>query len=183
MVECTDLEDVQCRTSVKTRHLVGGGKGGILDDLLRSLLRVVRVRTLGVKARVEVNLEAVDDLVVELDVGKEGVCVVPSLGEGNAVFAVGVLRLDVADDGALGGLVTSDLEDDVRGRRGLHLKEGVADGEVLAKEVVGGLSKVLLVRSWSDAAFVVVGVGSKTSYSPSRRGELAEEQTLWRMGW
>jgi len=107
------LEDVERCTGVEAGHLVGGGEGGILDSLLRSLLRVVRMRILGVEARSEVDLEAVDDLVIELDVGEEGVCVVPALGEGEAVLAVGVLRLDVADDGALGGLVASDLEDDV----------------------------------------------------------------------
>lgn len=128
---------------METRHLVGGSEGGVLDRLLRSLLRIVRVRILGVEARSEVNLEAIDDLVVELDVGEEGVRVVPALGKGKPVFAVGVLGLDVAEDGALGGLVAGDLEDDVGGRRGLHLEEGVADGEVLAQEVERGLSKVL----------------------------------------
>ncbi len=129
---------------METRHLVRGGEGGILDGLLRSLLRIVRVGILGMEARSKVDLEAVDDLVVELDVREEGVGVVPGLSEGEAMLTVGVLCLDVADDNALAGLVPGDLEDDVRGRRGLDLEECVANGVLLAEEVERGLSKVLL---------------------------------------
>lgn len=53
---------------------------------------------LGVKSGGSLQLEALGDLVVELDLVAERVGGVPRLGDGQAVSLVGVLALEVAKD-------------------------------------------------------------------------------------
>lgn len=91
-----------------------------------------------------VELEALGDLVLELDLGAERVRGGPGLGEGEAVDLVGVLALQVAsDDRRFRVAVSVDLERDIGRGASLDLEGSASEVVVLAKEIVGGLSKVL----------------------------------------
>lgn len=128
----THLEQVKHGTSVEAALLVDSSDDTALVVLLR------------VKAGVQVELEALGDLVLELDDGAEDVGGGPSLGEGESVLPVGVLGLDVSEDGlGLGVLGTGDLEGDARGGVGLDLEGLAGEVVVLSEQVVGGLAEVL----------------------------------------
>ena len=128
----TNLEDVKESAGVEAGLLVGGGEESRLGT------------SVGGEGGLEVELDTLGDLVVNFDLGLEDVGGRPGLGEGEAVGLVEELGLDVADDElGLGVAVSANLEEDVGRSRGLHLEGDTADGEVLAKEVVGRLSEVL----------------------------------------
>lgn len=127
----TDLENIKESTSVQAGLLVNGMKNGTLLTLIR------------VKGCVEVDLQALCDLVLELDLGLEDVVCGPRLGEDDTVGLVGVLGLEVTVDGAVSSLRAGHFESDVGGRRGLDLESGAMDGEVLAQQVGRRLAKVL----------------------------------------
>lgn len=127
---------------MKAGHLVCSIDRSVLVGDLRFLIDGSTVSS-GCNVGVEVKLKSVDDLVLKLDDGAEFVRVVPRLGERETVLAVGVFGLaDGEDDTGCVGMAI-DLEGNTRGRRGLHLERGGADGVVLAQEIIGGLAKVL----------------------------------------
>ena len=98
----------------------------------------------GGESSLEVELDALGNLVVDLNLSLQDVGGRPALGEDEAMGLVEELGLDVAaDEARLGVARAADLEGDVGGGQGLDLKSDVADGEVLAKKVVGRLSEVL----------------------------------------
>lgn len=82
----TNLEDVQHCASVEAWLLVGRAE-------VHRLCALVRVERGG-----GVELEALGDLVLELDLGAERVVGGPSLGDGETVDLVGVFALEVAGD-------------------------------------------------------------------------------------
>lgn len=97
----------------------------------------------GVQRGRKVELEALSDLVLELNLGSEQVGGSPSLGEGDTVLEVDVLALDVTSDGVrLGVSSTGDLEGGRVGG-GLDLEGDTVDGVVLEEQVGGGLAEVL----------------------------------------
>jgi hypothetical protein len=129
----TNLEDVQDGAGVEAGLLVGGAK----EDRLCVLLRVEGGRG--------VELEALGDLVLELDLSAERVMGGPGLGDGQAVGLVGVLALEIAGDvRRLRVAAAIDLEGDIGGGGGFDLERGAREMIVLAEEVIGGLAKVLL---------------------------------------
>jgi hypothetical protein len=120
---------------VKARLLIAGTE----EDRLCVLLRV--------ESGGGVELEALGDLVVELDLVAERVRGVPRLGDGQAVGLVGVLALEVTKDVRRFRVTVSvDLEGDVRGCRGFNLERGAVEVVVLAEEVIGGFAKVLYMH-------------------------------------
>ena len=69
-----------------------------------------------------VKLEALGDLILELDLGAERVVGGPGLGDGQTMDFVRVFALEVAcDKGGFRVTATVDLEGDVRGGGGLDL--------------------------------------------------------------
>lgn len=104
-----------------------------------------RLRTgVGGERGLEVELDTLRDLVVNLNLGLQDVGGRPALGEDEAVGLVEELGLNVtADEARLRVAGARHLESDIGRRHGLDLELDVADGEVLAEEVVGRLSKIL----------------------------------------
>lgn len=105
---------------------------------------------LGALLRVEdaghVELEALGDLVLELELSAEGVGGGPGLGDDETLLIVGILGLQVAIDCGRARIArATDAEGDAGGGFGLDFKRGAEDGEVLAQEVVGALAEVLNV--------------------------------------
>lgn len=91
-----------------------------------------------------VNLETLDELVLNLNLGLEHVGSSPGLREGEAVLLVGPLALKVTLDSVrASSAAASDLERHVGWRLGLHLKGVTSEREILSKEVVRRLSEVL----------------------------------------
>ena len=124
---------------MKARLLIGRAK----EDGLCVLL--------GVENSGSLELEALGDLVVELDLVAERVMGVPRLGDGQAVGLVGVLALEVTKDVRRFRVTISvDLEGDVRRGRGFYLERGTVEVVILAKEVIGGFAKVLYMRICID---------------------------------
>ena len=78
-----------------------------------------------------------------------------------------VFGLEVAGDESVGIPDESDLEGHAGGRGGLDVESGAVNGEVLAKEVVGGLSEVL--NGKKDA--LERGRGTGWIAIPSRKAE------------
>ena len=102
------------------------------------------VALVGGQRGLEVELEAFDDSVVELNLVLEDVGGSPGLSQGEAVGLVGPLALNVTSNGVgLGVLGASNLEGDIGRGLGLDLERGTLEVVVLAKEVVGRLSEVL----------------------------------------
>jgi hypothetical protein len=81
------LEDIEDSAGVEARLLVGDVQEGVLGALV------------GEESGADIELEALSDLVLELDGSAEGVGGGPGLGESEAVGLVRVLCLDVAVDG------------------------------------------------------------------------------------
>lgn len=101
----------------------------------------------GVEGGSGVELEALGNLVVELDLVAERVKGGPGLSDSQAMGLVGVLGLDITSDvRRLRVTDTVDLEGDVRGGRGLNLEGGTVEVVVLAEEIIGGLANVLYAR-------------------------------------
>jgi len=84
--DCGTIKDVEKGARVDTRLLVGE------TELNRFCV------LLGVESRGRFDLEALGNLVLELELGAEDVGGRPSLGEGKAVSFVGVFTLEVALD-------------------------------------------------------------------------------------
>ena len=160
----TDKEAVTANDSV-------GGEGGALEEVdsgagvERGLLvdgsdngRLLRLG--GVQGGRNVELQALGDLVLELELSAEQVGGGPGLyiryisilysivrtylGKDQAVLKVDVLALNVTGNGVGGGILgTGNLEGDVGRGEGLDLERGTLDGVVLQEEVRGGLAEVL----------------------------------------
>jgi hypothetical protein len=135
-VRCpTNREYIQNGARVKARLLISGTE----EDRFCVLV--------GVESGGSLELEALGDLVVELDLVAERVGGVPRLGDGQAVGLVGVLALEVTKDLRRFRVTASvDLEGDVRGSRGFNLERGTVEVVVLAEEVIGGFAKVLYMH-------------------------------------
>ncbi|GAO49076.1 hypothetical protein G7K_3235-t1 [Saitoella complicata NRRL Y-17804] len=145
-LEGRTLEDVNVGATVESGLLVGSEK---LSGAGTSL------RLEGSKG---IDLEALGDVVVELDLGGQEVGGGPALGKGEAVNAVGVLALEVTSDGTFGVLGTLDGEEDTVGGSSLDLEGGTyksngdymgkrahsrtREREVLGQEVVRQLGEV-----------------------------------------
>jgi hypothetical protein len=126
------LEEVKEGAAVDTRLLVRAGD----NRRLLVLLRVERGR--------QVELEALGNVVLDLDLGAEDVRGCPRLGEDEAVGLVRVLGLDVARNAvALRVTHTSDAEGRVALGLGLDLERRAVEGEVFAEQVAGRLAQVL----------------------------------------
>ena len=82
-----------------------------------------------------------------------------------------VLGLDVASDSSLRVPDERNLEAHTRGGGRLYIESGAVDGEILAQEVIGGLSEVL---KWKNALETEQGV--LMIAVPSRRVGLVEEE-------
>ena len=101
---------------------------------------------LGVESGGSLELEALGNLVVELDLVAERVCGVPRLGDGQAMGLVGVLALEVTKNVRRFRVTVSvDLEGDVRGGRSFNLERSAVKVVVFAEEVIGGFAKVLYI--------------------------------------
>ena len=112
--------------------LVGSAEEDRLDVLI------------GLEGGCGLELEALGNLVIELDLVAERVGGGPALSDGQAVGLVGVFALEVTgDEGCLQVTASVDLEDDVRGSGGFNLDGGTVEVVVLAEEVIGGLANVL----------------------------------------
>ena len=123
------LEEVKVLTGVQTGLLVGGSEKSVLGLLL------------GDEGGDELELEALGDVVLELNVVAENVGSGPGLGEGDAVLSVLPLGLEVTVDGLrLGVSDTENAEGDTVRGPGLDLERVAVDGVVLGQEVVGGLA-------------------------------------------
>ena len=143
---------------------------------------------LGVENGGSIELEALGDLVVELDLVAKRVGGVPRLGDGQAVRLVGVLGLEVTKDVRRFRVTVSvDLEGDVRGGRGFNLERGTVEVVVLAEEVIGGLAKVLYMymhglhqqgeKSNKKKSSSITPKNGRDE--PSRMGERVAAETLW----
>ena len=117
---------------METRLLVDGREEG-------SLLAGV-----GEEGGAQVELEALGEVVLSLNLGTEDVGGGPRLGENEAVCLVGELGFELAaNQVGLRVLGTGDLEGDVGGRCGFNLEGGAREGVVLAEQVVGRLAEIL----------------------------------------
>ena len=102
--------------------------------------------------RVQVDLQALHDIVLELNEGRKRVGGGPRLSEREPVLAVGVLGLAERGDDTCGRRGAGDFECDTRRGRRLDLERCRADREVLAEQVAGGLAKVLQIRRTEKSA-------------------------------
>ena len=163
----------EARTHLEEVEECAGVEAGLLVDSRHE--RALSGALGGERGR-EVELEALGEVVLSLDLGAEDVGGGPRLGEDEAVGLVGVLCLDLAaDEVGLRVLRACDLERDVGGRGGFRLEGGAVEVIVLAQEVVGGLAEIL------DACISVCVVSCTLSCLPSRTGGRAAGETwlLW----
>jgi len=125
---------------VHTRLLVNGVEK-------RSLVVLDRVKGAG-----DIELQALGNLVLKLELGTEHVGGGPGLREDQTFLVVGVLGLDITrDDGGLSVVITGNFECDIRRCLSLYFKRSPRDGEIFHKEIIGALAKVLPVwwyRLW-----------------------------------
>ena len=86
----TYVEKVQAGAAVDTRGLVSS-----IDDSALANLAGLLANTSGIRLQDggKVQLQALDELVLKLNVGDEVVGIVPSLSEGQAIGTVGVFSL------------------------------------------------------------------------------------------
>lgn len=126
-----NLEDIKESAGVKTGLLVDGSQQSGLGAFL------------GQQSGSEVELQALGNLVLELNLSAKHVRGCPGLGECQTMVLEVVLGLDVASYSSLRIPDEGNLEAYAGRRGGLHIESGAVDGEILAEEVVGGLSKVL----------------------------------------
>lgn len=129
--ESWSLEEIDVSARVDAQLLVLGTDLGVL-------LAIV-----GEVASSDIDLQALGSLVLNLDLGGEMVTSGPCLGDSQAVLVVDILGLELTGDvTSLVVLVTKDVEGNVVGGDGLELELGLADGEVLGEEIVGGLAEI-----------------------------------------
>jgi len=126
-----NLEDIKESAGVKTGLLIDGSQQGRLGAFLRQ------------QSSSEVKLQTLGNLVLELNLSAKHVRGRPGLGESETMVLEVVLGLDVAGDSSFGIPDQSNLEGHTGRRGGLHVESGTVDGEILAEEVVGGLSEIL----------------------------------------
>jgi hypothetical protein len=137
----SDLEDVKDGAGVETRLLVDGMEESGFMTLLRE------------QRSAQIKLETLSNLVLQLHLRFENIGGSPGLGEDEAVLEVGVLGLDVPNDGVGFGLATLDFEGHTGWRLGLDLKRGTVEMVVLAKKVIGGLAEILVLTDRLEVAF------------------------------
>ena len=99
---------------------------------------------------VELDLEALCELVIELNDGLELVERRPCLRERKAILLVGVLGLKVANDrvGLPVKLLAKHAERNIGRSLGLDLERRLVNREVLVQQVVGSLAKILLIHTY-----------------------------------
>lgn len=91
-----------------------------------------------------IDFEALGNLVIDLEETTEDIGGSPSLGEGQAVFAIGILCFELAGDGIrLVVTITRDFEGNIGWGLGLDLQECSGERVILLEQVIGGLSKIL----------------------------------------
>jgi hypothetical protein len=126
------LEHVKEGTTVEAGLLVGSSD----DSRLLALLREERGS--------QVELEALGDVVLELNLGAEDVGGGPGLGEDEAVLPVDVLGLNITgNDVALVVTSTSNAEGRVGRSQGLDFEGDTVEWVVLAEQVARRLAEVL----------------------------------------
>lgn len=92
----------------------------------------------------DIDLETLDNLVLNLDLVFDDVAGGPGVGEGHTVSLVGPLGFNITDNGGRARRTTSsNLERNIGRSFGFNLETVTSVGEVLAEQVVRGLSKVL----------------------------------------
>lgn len=122
----------------------------------------------------KIDLEAVGDLVVNLNLVAKDVGGGPGLGESQTMLAVGPLALDVTSDKVgLRVARTANFEGDVRRSLGFDFERCSMEMIVLGQQVVGGLAKILVTEIMRKKVVKIY----KTL--PSRKGERAEEETCY----
>lgn len=100
-----------------------------------------------VKAGMGLELQAVGELVFDLELGAENVGGSPGVGEDSSILWVGIFGLEVtSDQTALRVLGSSDLEGHIGGSLGLDFKTNRLEWEVTTEEVIGAFSKVLCTQ-------------------------------------
>jgi len=130
-IQMPNLEDIEESTGVDTWLLIGGSQQGRLGAFF------------GQQSGSEVELQTLGNLVLELNLSAKHVRGCPGLGKSETMVLEIVLGLDVASDGSLGIPDESNLEGHAGRRGGLYVESSAVDGEILAEEVVGGLSEIL----------------------------------------
>jgi len=119
------LEDINEGTGVETRLLVDGAQDGVFSAFV------------GVESRVDFELQALGDLVLDLDGGPEDVARRPSFSDSEAILGVDVFSLQVTVDlVALGIGGSSDLEGDIGRGLSLDFETSAMDVEVLVQEII-----------------------------------------------
>ena len=126
------LEGIHKVAHMHTGRLVGERHQGVLRLLLRH------------ERRDHLELQALGDVVLQLNVVAEHIGSRPGLRESQTLLAVGPARLQVAADGRrLVVVQTQHFEGHTRGRARLHLQGRAVDRVVLTKDVGRGLTEVL----------------------------------------
>lgn len=149
---------------MQTRLLVDGVDQGGFLALLRE------------KSGRHVELQALCDLVLQLELGSQNIRGGPCLGEDEAVFGICVFCLDIAVDGrGLGVANTSNLESDIGRGPGANFERGSENGEILAEQVVGALPEIL-----QRDMRVETGGNSDDQDEPSSLGGQLEAKTFFR---
>lgn len=151
-MDCTHLKEVKESTGVEAGLLVDGADERASRTLVRD------------ESSTGIDLEALCDLVLKLDVGAEDVSSRPHLGEGDAMGLVGVLSLDVTVDRARLVLGARNTEGNVVGCDGLDLNGCSVEGEILGQEVAGRLAKILHVQDTFNGD--VINVKERENYLP-----------------
>jgi hypothetical protein len=137
------LEHVKEGTTMETGLLVGSSN----DSRLLAFLREERGS--------QVELEALGDVVLELNLGAEDVGGGPGLGEDEAVLPVDVLGLNITgNDVALVVTSTSNAESRVGRSQGLDFERDTVEWVVLAEQVARRLAEVLWNRRVLDHEYL-----------------------------
>ena len=110
---------------METRLLVDGAQDGVFSAFV------------GVESRVDFKLEALGDLILDLNGSPEDVARRPGFGDGETILGVDIFSLQVTMDlVALGVGGSSDLESDVGRSLSLDFKASAVNVEVLAQEII-----------------------------------------------
>jgi hypothetical protein len=93
------------------------------------------------------ELQAVGELIFDLQLGPEDIGGGPGVGENGSIFGVRVFGLEVTSDQAgLGVLSSSNTEGHIGGGLGFDFQTKGVEWIVTTKEVVGAFSKILLAQ-------------------------------------
>jgi hypothetical protein len=140
----------------------------LVDSIEESSLMAL----LGEQRGGQIELETLGNLVLELDLSFEDVVCSPGLGEDETILEIGVLGLDIPNNGIGLGLATLDLKAHAGGCLCLDLERGAVVMEVLAEKVIGGLAEILVRHLISNRV-----QGRSLGNMPSKTGGQAEGGT------